>query len=55
MPLRIIGYDGAEYRAQINHKNCRERLDVPEKIKPFVNDYKVNLFEIAYLSKELPV
>ena len=77
MPLRIMGYDGAEYRAQLNNENQRERypvitlvlyygydkhwdkplsllerLDVPEQFKPYVNDYKVNLFEIAYLSKE---
>lgn len=77
MPLRIIGYDGAEYRAQLNNENQRERypvitlvlyygydkhwdkplsllerLDVPEKFRPYVNDYKVNLFEIAYLSRE---
>ena len=77
MPLRIMGYDGAEYRAQLNNENQRERypvitlvlyygydkhwdkplsllerLDVPEKFRPYVNDYKVNLFEIAYLSRE---
>lgn len=76
MPLRIIGYDGAEYRAQLNldqkdrypvitlvlyfgHKkhwdkplSLMERLKVPEKFKPFVNDYKVNLFEIAFLDEE---
>lgn len=77
MPLRIIGYDGAEYRSQLNDDNqsnrypvvtlvlyfgikkhwdqplsLLERLDVPEKFRPFVNDYKVNLFEIAYLSEE---
>ena len=77
MPLRIMGYDGAEYRAQLNNENQRERypvitlvlyygydkhwdkplsllerLDVPEQFKPYVNDYKVNLFEIAYLSRE---
>lgn len=76
MPLRIMGYDGAEYRAQLNvdqkdrypvitlvlyfgHKkhwdkplSLMERLKVPEKFKPFVNDYKVNLFEIAFLDEE---
>ena len=77
MPPRIIGYDGAEYRAQLSHKNhserypvvtlvlyygyekhwdkplsLMERLDVPEKFKPFMNNYKVNLFEIAYLREE---
>ena len=77
MPLRVIGYDGAEYRAQLlekenavrypvvtlvlyfghkkhwnQAKSLLERVDVPEKFRPFVNDYKINLFEIAYLTKE---
>jgi hypothetical protein len=76
MSLRIIGYDGAEYRAQLNgeqkerypvvtmvlyfgHKkhwdeplSLLERLNVPDRFKPFVNDYKVNLFEIAFLDEE---
>ena len=29
-----------------------ECLDIPEKLKKFTNDYKVNLFEIAYISDE---
>ena len=78
MPLRVIGYDGAEYRAQLltdNETNSRypvvtlvlyfghkkrwnlptrllERVSVPERFQPFVNDYKVNLFEIAFLSRK---
>ena len=27
-------------------------LDIPEELKPYVNDYKINLFEIAYLTEE---
>ena len=27
-------------------------LDIPEEIKPYVNDYRMNLYEIAYLSDE---
>ena len=27
-------------------------LDIPEELKPFVSDYKVNVFEIAWLSDE---
>lgn len=27
-------------------------LDIPEKLKPYVNDYRMNLYEIAYLSDE---
>ena len=78
MPLRMIGYDGAEYRVQLTKENeggtrypvitlvlyfgykkrwdqaksLWECLDIPEEVKPYVNDYKLNLFEIAYLSKE---
>lgn len=29
-----------------------EKLEVPEEFKPFVNDYRINLFEIAYLTRE---
>ena len=29
-----------------------ERLEVPEEIRPYVNDYHMNLYEIAYLSDE---
>ena len=76
MPLRVMGYDGAEYRAQLlggnenlypvvtlvlyfGHKqpwngplSLKERLNVPEKFEPYVNDYKINLFQIAYLTRE---
>lgn len=78
MPLRVIGYDGAEYRAQLladqkdagrypvvtlvlyfgykkhwdKPTSLLERVNVPERFRPFVNDYKVNLFEIAYLTRE---
>lgn len=78
MPLRIIGYDGAEYRVQLTKENDTEsrypvitlvlyfgytkpwdkpkrlldRLNIPEKLKPYVSDYKINLFEIAYLSRK---
>lgn len=76
MPLRVLSYDGAAYRNQLNQKKNSKRypvitlvlyfgdgewnkpknllscLDVPEKLKPFVNDYKINLFEICKLSDE---
>lgn len=78
MPLRVIGYDGAEYRAQLltsqdnksrypvvtlvlyfghkkrwNAPTCLlERVPVSERFRPYVNDYKINLFEIAYLTRE---
>ena len=70
MPLRVIGYDGAVYRAELSQKDRypvvtlvlyfgdrpwgRNRtlydvVHIPEKLRPFVNDYKINLFEIANL------
>ena len=76
MPLRVIGYDGAEYRWQLSQNfperypvatlvlyfdyekhwngplNLLDCFPVPEEFKPYVNDYKVNLFEIAYLTDE---
>lgn len=78
MPLRVIGYDGAAYRAQLTDKqkkqerypvitivlyfgydkkwdkplNLLEKLTVPEGLNPYVSDYKVNLFQVAWLSDE---
>lgn len=70
MPLRVIGYDGAVYRAELSQKDrypvvtlvlyfgdrpwgknrtIYDVVHVPEKLRPFVNDYKINLFEIANL------
>lgn len=74
MPLRVLSYDGAAYRSQLNlegnpkrypvvtlvlyfgdgewnkPKNLLGCLNVPEKLKPYVNDYKINLFEICKLT-----
>ncbi len=33
-------------------KTLFEILDIEENIKPYVNDFKINLFEIAYLARE---
>ena len=78
MPLRIFGYDGAEYVRQAKKENSKEArypvitlvlyfgyngrwchptnllelLDIDKRIKPYVNDFKMNLFEIAYLDRE---
>ena len=80
MPLRVISYDGAAYRAQLlptdddslqecypvvtlvlyfgyEHHwnkplNLLDCLNIPEPLKPYVNDYRINLFEIAWLSDE---
>ena len=76
MPLRVMGYDGAEYRAQLlgdsenlypvvtlvlyfGHDkpwngplSLKERLNIPKEFEPYVNDYRINLFQIAYLTHE---
>ena len=76
LPLRIIGYDGAAYRAQLlkgtskekypvitlvlylglerwNHqKSLHGVLNIPDIWKPYVSDYRVNIFEIADLKPE---
>ena len=78
MPMRVIGYDGAEYKKQVLEENrykkkypvitlvlymgyernwkysnsLLELLEVDEKLKPYVSDYKINVFEIAFLDKE---
>ena len=80
MPLRVLGYDGAAYRAQLNadKKDCpkqrfpvvtlvlyfgikerwnkyrrlKECFEIPPQLEPFVNDYKLNVIEVAWLSDE---
>ena len=80
MPLRIISYDGAAYRNQLNEKKYLHKaekrypvvtivlnfsdkrwrrnrslakcLGVPQELEPFVSDYKINVFDIPYLSDE---
>ena len=78
MPLRVMGYDGAEYCAQLLPDNVdgnrypvvtlvlyfgynkpwsgplslKKRLNIPEEFEPYVSDYKINLFQIAYLTHE---
>ena len=32
--------------------SLKERLNVPNEFEPYVNDYKINLFQIAYLNRE---
>ena len=87
MPVRLIGYDGATYRDQLNkiepedelltdgkdkalliypvinlvlHFDYKRRWTVPSTLKecfanvppelePYINDYKINVFEIAWL------
>ena len=77
MPLRVIGYDGAEYRSQLTKENrnaplypvvtlvlyfghtkhwdkpltLHEAVGVTDRFRPYVPDYKINLFEIAWLDR----
>jgi hypothetical protein len=78
MPIRMLGYDGAEYESQLHKKGeekevypvvtivlyfnyekdwtgpltLKERLEPDDDLDPFVNDYKINLFQIADLTME---
>ena len=90
MPLRVIGYDGAAYRAQLlksnakhdkvhskgkqkipftpvpvitivlyygskkwkHYKRLKDVVAVPDRLKPYFSDYKINVFEIAWLTEE---
>ena len=72
MPLRVIGYDGAAYRAELagegrypvvtlvlyfgeRHWQKRRLYDcvnVPDALKPYVNDYRINVFEVAFLTDD---
>ena len=90
MPLRVIGYDGAAYRAQLlknnaksgkgnsngkqqisftpvpiitivlyfgnkrwrHYKRLKDVVAVPDKLKPYFSDYKINIFEIAWLTEK---
>ena len=72
MPLRVIGYDGAAYRAELGgegrypvvtlvlyfgerrwkKRSLYDCLDVPEELLPYVSDYHINVFEVAWLTDE---
>lgn len=75
MVFRVIGYDGAYYRAQLKEKkkvrypivtivlyfgmrrwkkakSIHERVILPKELEPYISDYRINVFEIAYLTAE---
>ena len=90
MPLRVIGYDGAVYRDELNRLRPEDEVDdgtkksplqlypaitlvlhfdyahrwtaprslkecfphIPPELEPYVNDYKIQVFEIAWLPDE---
>ena len=76
MPIRIMGYDYAVYRAQIDRGEERKYpaitivlnfsdtewkspnalfdiLDVSPELRPYVNDYKIFVFNIAFLPEKV--
>ena len=50
--ISLVLYLGFEQK-WLYSKNLLGIIDVDEKLKPYVNDYKINLFEIAYLDREI--
>ena len=47
--VTLVLYFGTEEKWS-SHKNLLSCFKVPEELKPFVNDYKINVFNIAWLS-----
>lgn len=47
--MTLVLYFGTE---KWNKHSLYECLNIPDDLKPFVNDYKINIFEIANLTKE---
>ena len=81
MPLRVMGYDGAAYRNQMNrekdgkaakdrypvvtlilyfghkqkwgqYRSLKDCFLIPPELNAFVSDYRINVFEIAWLDRE---
>ncbi len=48
--ITLVLYFG--FRRWKKPRNLLEAIKVPEKLKPFVSNYNINIFEIAYLSDE---
>ena len=47
--VTLVLYFGTDEKWS-THKNLLSCFNVPEELKPFVNDYKINVFNIAWLS-----
>ena len=74
MAVRVIGYEGANYRSQYKSKqitpvitlvlyfgtekrwqypqNLKALMDIPDGLGSYVNDYRIHVFEIAWLADE---
>lgn len=48
--VTVVLYFGTEHWR--TRKSLLECFEVPEELAPYVNDYKVNVFEISYLTDE---
>lgn len=77
MPIRILGYDSAGYKAQTEQKrrklhpvitvvlnfsnrrwgrvrSLRDLMgDIPEELEPYFQDYRIHVFDIAFLADEV--
>ena len=49
--ITIVLYFGTEHHWN-ESDTLKKVLDIPEKLEAFVNDYKIHIFEIAWLSEE---
>lgn len=49
--MTLVLYFGHE-RPWSGPLTLKERLKIPKVFEPYVNDYRVNLFQIAYLTRE---
>ena len=74
MAVRVIGYEGANYRSQYKAKqitpvstlilyfgtekrwqfpqNLKALMDIPDGLESYVNDYRIHVFEVAWLADE---
>lgn len=48
--VTLVLYFGSKHWT--NNKTLLERVKVPKGLEPYVNDYKINVVEVAYLSME---
>ena len=49
--VSFVLYFGTEKRWNYK-KSIKELMDIPEELSPYVNDYKINVIEIAWLTEE---
>ena len=49
--LTLVLYFGTE-RPWTRPRSLFEQMEIPEIFRPYLNDYKINVFEIAYLTDE---